>query len=109
VSIALTNMVLELEKRVTALERTVSASPRSLANLLAQGAAKRAQGDELRAEVAAVLEAHPGQKAYAIRSYLTRAPLPSVRRVQQVMREIKKRSTAGIAHDPFNDDSSGVT
>ena len=74
----------------------VTASPRRYGVLFAQAARKRAEGEALRAEIAALVRAHPGQKAYAIRSYLTRDPLPCLRRVQQVMHELK-RNTAGIA------------
>jgi hypothetical protein len=91
-SIALTNLVQDLQRRVEALERTVSASPRRLGVLYAQAAAMRAQGDALRAEVRAILEAHQGPrrlKAYAVLTMLKRDPLPSLRRVQEVVRELK--------------------
>ena len=95
-SIAMGQMLRELEQRVAARERVLTASPRRYGVLYAQAARKRAEGDALKAEVAAVMAAHPGQKAYAIRSYLTREPPPCLRRVQQVMRELK-RNTADVA------------
>lgn len=101
VSIQLTVKVLDLEKRLEAaealvqaqarqleaLERAVTASPKAYAVLYAQAKAMKAQDDALKREIAAILEAHPGQKAYTIRSYLTRNPPPSLRRVQEIIRE----------------------
>jgi hypothetical protein len=100
VSIALAVKVQELERRLEALEQAAP-SPRRLAVLYAQAIAMRAQGDALRADVRAILEAHPGPrrlKAYTVRSFLKREPLPSVRRVQEVMREIR-REAAGTARE----------
>lgn len=99
-SIALAVKVQELERRLEALEQAAP-SPRRLAVLYAQAIAMRAQGDALRAEVRAILETHPGPrlpKAYTVRSYLRREPIPSLRRVQEVMREIK-RGAAGTARE----------
>jgi hypothetical protein len=99
VSIALAVKVQEIERRLEALEQA-ALSPRRLAVLYAQAIAMRAQGDALRAEVRTILEAHPGPrplKAYTVRSYLKRELLPSLRRVQEVMREIR-REAAGTAH-----------
>ena len=98
-SIALAVKVQELERRLEALEQAAP-SPRRLAVLYAQAIAMRARGDALRAEVRFILEAHPGPrrlKAYTVRSFLKREPLPSLRRVQEVMREIKREAT-GTAH-----------
>ncbi len=98
-SITLAVKVQEIERRLEALEHA-ALSPRRLAVLYAQAIAMRAQGDALRTEVRAILEAHPGPrqlKAYAVRSYLRREPLPSLRRVQEVLREIKREAT-GTAH-----------
>jgi hypothetical protein len=92
-SIQLSALVMELEKRVEALERSVTASPRRYGVLYAQARAKKAQGAALQAEVAAVMKAHPGQKAYTIRSYLSRDPLPSVRTVQGHMQAIRAQSS----------------
>ena len=94
-SIAIIRRLSELEMRVEALERTVTASPRRLGVLYAQAAAMRAQGDALKAEVRAVLAALTGSrrlKAFTVRSYLRREPLPSLRRVQEVMRQIREES-----------------
>ena len=96
-SIALSALVLDLQKRIEALERTVTASPRRLGVLYAQAAAKKAQGEALKAEIAALMREHPGQKAYVIWSHLTRAPRPKLRRIQQVMRAL--RNTADVAPD----------
>ena len=96
-SIQLTAMVLELEKRVAALERTVTASPRRYGVLYAQAAAMKAQGDALKAEVRTILEAHRGPrrlKAYAVLTMLERDPLPSLRRVQEILRELRAESAA---------------
>lgn len=64
---------------------------RRLANLTKQAAAKRAQGDLLRAEVRTILAAHPGKHLSGkhVLRYLTRDPLPSVRRIQEVLQELR--------------------
>jgi hypothetical protein len=95
VSIQLTAMVLELEKRVAALERTVTASPRRYGVLYAQAAAMRAQGAALKAEIRAIVEAHTGPrrlKAYAVLTMIKREPPPSLRRVQEILRELRVES-----------------
>lgn len=81
--------IAELRRRLEALER--AADPR-LPALLAQAAAMKAQGAALKAEVRAVLAAHEGPrrlKAYAVRSYLRRDQLPSLRRMQEIIQEIR--------------------
>lgn len=62
-----------------------------LERLSAQAAANRAAGDRLRAEVRAVLDRHPGQHLCAkdVLRLLMHTPLPSVRRVQEVLREVR--------------------
>jgi hypothetical protein len=88
-------MVLELEKRVAALERTVTASPRRYGVLYAQAAAMRAQGEALKAEIRAIVEAHTGPrrlKAYAVLTMIKREPPPSLRRVQEILRELRAES-----------------
>jgi hypothetical protein len=95
VSIALANMVLALQRRVEALERTVTASPRRYGVLYAQARAMKAQGKALKAEVRAILEAHKGPrrlKAYAVLTLLKRDPPPSLRRVQQLIQELRAAS-----------------
>ena len=59
--------------------------------LAAQAAANRASGDCLRAEVRAVWEAHPEFTAKQVLKKLTRQPLPSVRRVQEILKELRVR------------------
>ena len=91
-SIALAAKVKELERRIEALERSPLDAQRR-AVLSEQAAAMRAQGDALRAEVRAILEAHTGPrrlKAFAVLTLLKRDPPPSLRRVQEVIREIKR-------------------
>ena len=91
-SIALLRKLQELERRVEALERSPLEAQRR-AMLSQQAAAMRAQGDALRAEVRAILEAHTGPrrlKAFAVLTLLKRDPLPSLRRVQEVLQEIKR-------------------
>jgi hypothetical protein len=93
-SIVLIRKLQDLERRIEALERAAP-DPRRLAVLFAQAAAMRAQGDALRAEVRAILEAHTGPrrlKAFAVLTMLKRDPLPSLRRVQEIMQEIKRAS-----------------
>ena len=91
-SIALLRKLQELERRVEALERSPLEAQRR-AVLSEQAAAMRVQGDALRAEVRSVLEAHTGPrrlKAFAVLTMLKRDPPPSLRRVQEVIREIKR-------------------
>jgi hypothetical protein len=81
--------------RLDALERTVTASPRRLGVLYAQAAAMRAQGDALKAEIRAILEAHKGPrrlKAYAVLTMIKREPPPSLRRVQEILRALRAES-----------------
>ena len=90
--------IADLRRRLEALERT---GPRRLGVLYAQAAAMRRQGDELKAEIRAILEAHPGPrrlKAFAVLTMLKRNPSPSLRRVQELITEIK-REAGGIAHE----------
>jgi hypothetical protein len=81
----------ELESRIEALEHARGQNTTDAAT-----AARRAQSEALKAEIAERMTEHPGAKAFAIRSYLTRDPLPSLRRVQQVMESLK-RTNGGIA------------
>jgi uncharacterized coiled-coil DUF342 family protein len=100
-SIALLRKLQELERRVEALERSPLEAQRR-AVLSTQAAAMRAQGDALRAEVRAILEAHTGVrrlKAYAVLTLLKRDPLPSLRRVQEVMQEIKREHVGTAQHE----------
>jgi hypothetical protein len=98
-SIVLFRRLQELERRIEALECSSTETQRR-GVLAAQAAAIRAQGDALRAEVRAILEAHAGPrrlKAFAVLTLLKRDPPPSLRRVQEVIREIK-RGHVGSAH-----------
>jgi hypothetical protein len=66
-----------------------------LERLAAQAAANRAAGDLLRADVRSVLEQNPGRlTAKQVLKKLTRHPLPSVRRVQEILRELRAESSA---------------
>jgi len=97
VSIALANMVLDLEKRVAALERIATASPHRYGVLYAQAKAMKAQGEALKAEIRAILESHKGPrrlKAYAVLTLLKRDPPPSLRRVQQLLKELRAALSA---------------
>lgn len=62
-----------------------------LERLALQAAANRAAGDQLRAELRAVLERYPGRRLTAkqVLRCLARRPLPSVRRVQELLKEIR--------------------
>ena len=103
-SIALQMKVLALEalvetqaRRLDALARTVTASQRRYGVLYAQAAAMKAQGDALKAEVRTIFEAHKSRrrlKAYAVLTMLERDPLPSLRRVQEILRELRADSAA---------------
>ena len=66
----------------------------TLARLAAQAAANRAAGDQLRAEVRAVWEAHPSSTAKELLKRMTRAQLPSVRRVQEILQALRAESSA---------------
>lgn len=67
----------------------------TLERLAAQAAANRAAGDVLRAQVRAVIEQSSGRlTAKQVINGLTRDPLPSVRRVQEVMKELRAVSSA---------------
>ncbi len=63
----------------------------SLERLAAQAAANRAAGNLLRAEIQAIVSQHPGHKLTAkqVIKRLIRYPIPSVRRVQEILREIR--------------------
>jgi hypothetical protein len=66
----------------------------TLQRLAQQAAVNRAAGDALRAEVRTVLERNPGRlTAKQVIKGLMRDPLPSVRRVQEVMRELRLGSS----------------
>jgi hypothetical protein len=60
-----------------------------LERLAAQAAANRAAGDRLRAEVRAVWEQHPELTAKQVLKRMTRQPLPSVRRVQEILKDLR--------------------
>jgi hypothetical protein len=64
-----------------------------LARLAAQAAANRASGDRLRAEVRAVWEQNPEFTAKFVLKRLTRQPLPSVRRVQEILKALRVEPT----------------
>jgi uncharacterized protein involved in exopolysaccharide biosynthesis len=106
VSIALANMVLDLRRRVEALERAVTASPRRYGVLYAQAKAMKAQGEALKAEIRAILESHKGPrrlKAYAVLTLLRRDPPPSLRRVQQLVKELRAASADSRQGPPSTD------
>ena len=63
--------------------------------LAAQAAANRESGDRLRSEVRAVWEAHPEFTAKHVLKKLTRQPLPSVRRVQEILKDLRAESALG--------------
>jgi hypothetical protein len=106
-SIAFVRRLEELERRVEALERDrAQAGHRRMAGLRDQAAARRAHGDELRAEVRAILAAHPGPrklKALAVMTYLSRPA--SLRRVQEVIREVKRETVVASALSASQDQS----
>jgi hypothetical protein len=58
-----------------------------LERLAAQTARNRASADALRTEVLAIWR--PGMTAKQVIDRMSRAPLPSVRRVQEVIRQIR--------------------
>lgn len=96
-SIQLTTLVLDLEKRLEVLERTVAASHRRYGALAMQARARTLQGDALRDEIRAILEAHKSPrplKAYTVWTLITREPRPKLRRVQQVIRLLKTQDHA---------------
>jgi hypothetical protein len=63
-----------------------------LERLAAQAAANRASGDRLRAEVRSVWEQHPSFTAKLVLKKLSREPLPSVRRVQEILKDLRAES-----------------
>ena len=66
-----------------------------LERLAAQAAVNRAAGDLLRADVRSVLEQTPERlTAKQVLKKLTRHPLPSVRRVQEILRALRAESSA---------------
>lgn len=78
----------------------------TLAVLAAQGARQREAAAPLRADIRALMLPHPKQPARVIRRLLTRdyrrltdESCPSLRRVQEIMRELI-RGTVGVAHTP---------
>jgi hypothetical protein len=66
-----------------------------LERLAAQAAANRASGDRLRAEVRAIWEQHPEFTAKQVLRKLIRQPLPSVRRVQEILKDLRAESVMG--------------
>ena len=60
--------------------------------LAAQAAANRAAGDVLRAAVRAIWERHPNFTAKQVIKKLTRQPLPGVRRVQEILKDLRAES-----------------
>jgi hypothetical protein len=99
VSIAFARKIEDLERRIAALEsERAQVEHRRMAGLRAQADAKRAQGEELRAEIRRILAAHQGPRrltAFAVLTLLKRDPLPSLRRVQEIVRELKSATTDG--------------
>jgi hypothetical protein len=70
----------------------------SLERLAAQAAANRSAGDQLRGDVRAVLQRHPGYTAKQIIKELPpRSQCRSVRRVQEILKDL--RSGPVIADD----------
>lgn len=74
----------------------------TLERLAAQTAANRAAGDALRAELRAVWQ--PGMTAKQVIARLSRCPLPSVRRVQEILRGLRAESSAS-RFDPTQTDT----
>jgi hypothetical protein len=66
----------------------------TLERLLAQAAANRASGDHLRTEVRAIWQQHPDFSAKRVLKRLTRRPRPSVRRVQEILKDLRAESAA---------------
>ena len=105
-SMALVTRLRELEQLVAALQRSVGAiegvraqaEHRRMAGLRAQAGARRAQGEELRAEIRGLLEAHRGPrplKASAVLTMIKRERRPSLRRVQELVRELTSATPDG--------------
>ena len=91
-SIALWAKVEALEKRVESLERERAAARRTLA---AQAEANRAAGDELKAEIEAIVTQHPGGDLLRPRQIVGALKRSvSVRRVQEILKEIRAESAA---------------
>ncbi len=69
-----------------------------LERLAAQAAANRAAGDQLRADVRAVVEKHHPKRLTAkeVIKNLTRQPPPSIRRVQEILRDLRAESATFI-------------
>jgi hypothetical protein len=65
-----------------------------LERLRAQAAANKAAGAALFADVRAVWEQHPTLTAKHVLKKLTRRPLPSVRRVQEILQSLRAQSSA---------------
>jgi hypothetical protein len=112
-SFALARKLEDFERRIAFLEaERARAEGRRLAGLRAQANVRRAQGMALRAEIRAILEAHRSPrrlKAYAVLTMLNRTPLPSLRRVQEIIRELKGAKPSGTsAHVPTQHSQSTV-
>ena len=65
-----------------------------LERLAARAAANKASGAARFAEVRAIWEQHPEFTAKQVIKRLTRQPLPSVRRVQEILRDLRAESAA---------------
>ncbi len=68
-----------------------------LANLAAQAQPNRQAGIALRAQIRQVMAAHPVADrltAPRIRALLSREPLPSIRRIQEIVRKLRAESLA---------------
>jgi len=67
-----------------------------LERLARQAAANRAAGEVLRTEVQTVLKQHPAVQLTAKRviALLARSPPPSIRRVQEILKQLRAESSA---------------
>lgn len=89
------------ECRLTVVEsERAKAMQRRVAGLQEYSKARKARGEALKAEIAAILETHQPRrlKAFAVLTFLKCDHLPSLRRVQEIMRELKSATTYSAAY-----------
>ena len=80
--------------RIGAMKTPEQIGAAVLERLAAQAAANRAAGDRLRADVRTVLEQNPGHPtAKQVIKKLGRQLVPSVRRVQEILKELRAESS----------------
>jgi hypothetical protein len=94
VSIALWAKIGEFEKRLEALERAQAATPKPPATLAVQAERRHQASLALRSEIESIMAAHTGRlTAKRICQLLGRDPSPSIRTIQDHMREINAASS----------------